>query len=146
MIFRIVADCRFQGDSFSPRLAERKTGLTFVKKNERGEIGRIGRHVGTPIPYGSCSLRAPSEAKTSSVYAGLDWLLDTLDEEKLRLILECGAVDPVLFLGVFYDGQCNFEFNQVQLTKIAKLNVALAISCYEVRPDDEPSLQNDKGV
>jgi hypothetical protein len=130
---RHILRCELQGDHFSPRLAEAKTGLTLVRKNEPGDIGTLGRHKGKPRPYGAASLEAPDDWTWDHKW---DWLLMTLSTH-IETLRQCGADDLVLDLGYFYDGQCNLEFSPLRLGQVAALGIPFAISCYEIGKGEE---------
>ena len=124
------ASCFLQGPSFSPRTVEDSTELFFLEKNEPGEIGQIGRFRNKPIPYGSSTLSPPFQATTENPYYGVEWLIDIILAKRQFLVI-AGAIDIILRLNVYHDGQCNLEFDQGILKKIGDGNIVLTISCYE---------------
>jgi len=126
----ICPRCHFYGNKFSPEKAEKLTGLILDAKNEVGDIGKLGRYKGQPIPYGSASL-SPSKKKIKSGLVEM-WLLKNI-KNNLTLMRSCGADKIWLDYGVFYDEQCNFEFSKEALLLIGSLNIDLLISCYQDR-------------
>lgn len=61
-------------------------------------------------------------------------LIDNLDN--LRL-LEIPAENIKIHIDFFYDGQCNLEYNNEDLEKLAKLGTAFTISCYDNTNEDD---------
>jgi len=130
-MIRLYADAVFSGDTFSPRLAESITGLTFSSKNEPGEIGLNGRYKGLPHPYGMAILKAPfdSATKTTSQMPE-EWIADALTQH-IKDIRSCGATELHVNITVAWKGQCNFGFSEEFLSKIGRLSVHVTVSCYE---------------
>lgn len=132
----IRASCLLSGKTFSPRIAEERTGLRFTKKNELGEIGTIGRYREKPIPYGHAILEAPFDSRTKpGVVMPEEWIVDTISShiEELR---SCGATSIDLDLNVTWQDQCNLAFDAVFLQKLGKLNIDFLLSCYEGSVDE----------
>lgn len=61
-------------------------------------------------------------------------LIDNLDN--LRL-LEIPAENIKIHIDFFNDGQCNLEYNNEDLEKLAKLGTAFTISCYDNTNEDD---------
>jgi len=125
-MINIYQYCILQGDYFSPSLAEAKTGITFSKKNEPGDVGNVGRYRGKSIPYGSAEIIALNEKGNED---SIDFIVNILDKycEVFRL---CGADNIVLHFVISYIDQCDFEFSPEFINKLAKLKIVFAITCY----------------
>lgn len=127
----IISSFHISGERFSPKKAQKKIGLVFNEANEVGSIETLGPNKGKPRMYGSAVLNAPKDLELeSNCYLGIEWIVDNL-EDKINRLINCGADDMYLDIGVFYKNQCNMAFEPELLKKIANLNVAFWISCYE---------------
>jgi hypothetical protein len=126
-----------QGERFSPRLAEAKTGVSLQGKKEPGEIGSVGRYRGQPLPYGTAELTQPERAQSSGDQAQ-NWVLQVLSAH-LDEFRACGATDIVLRLLVEYREQCNLELDADFLEAVGKLRLPLTIAFFEAEPGDEES-------
>ena len=133
MIEEISVSITFQGTKFSPKVAEEETGLHLVNKKEPGDIERIGKYKGTPIPYGACDIEPPDDIDFND---RILWLAELLDG-KLELFYKCGAEEPRLYIGYFYKDQCNLSLSKEELSAISKLGLELCFSCYDMSGDDE---------
>ena len=142
---KLSASCVLSGDSFSPRLAEQRTGLRFTETNEPGEIGIRGRYKGQPRPYGMAILEAPFDNVTrpKSIMPE-EWIVDTITL-CIAELRACGASSIYLNLVVAWKDQCNLGFGSTFLSKLGQLNIDLALSCYEgsagdswTNDDDDP--------
>jgi len=120
----------FYGENFSPANAEKRTGLSFMEKNEVGEIGKSGRFKNKPMPYGSATLMPPLQITSDNADYGIEWLTDTI--AKLYADFEATGVTSItLSAKVFHDGQCNLEFSSQLLKKLGSARIQLTISCVE---------------
>lgn len=119
--------CLLQGDSFSPSLAEERTGLLLVDKNEPGEVAPSGRYNGKALPYGSAMLVLLDDDLEPGASA-----LEPLRALKARLpdLRAVGVTGVSLFLVVAYESQCHFELSPEELVELAGLGVPLAVSCH----------------
>lgn len=52
-------------------------------------------------------------------------------ESTIQPFLDRSLVDPCVYITVGYEDQCNFEITPKQLSRIARLNTTLGITCYE---------------
>jgi hypothetical protein len=127
-MIKLKSSCILQGNNFSPSLAESKTGLSFFKKNEVGEIGDYGRYKNKAMPYGSAEI-CKTEKESSQDNGTIDYVIDILTRyiDVFRL---CHAENIVLHMDVEYDSQCNFELSSDLLAQIANLKIPLTVSCY----------------
>ncbi|PTL84954.1 hypothetical protein [Vitiosangium sp. GDMCC 1.1324] len=116
-----------QGDSFSPSLAEARTGLVLVDKNEPGEVAPSGRYEDKPLPYGSAMLVLLDDDLEPGASS-----LEPLRALRARLpeLRALGATVASLYLVVAYERQCDFALSPEELTEIAALGVPLAVSCH----------------
>ncbi len=119
--------CLLQGNSFSPSLAEARTGLLLVDKNEPGEVAPSGRYDGKALPYGSAMLVLLDDdlAPGSSALEPLRSLKEQLPD--LRAL---GVSDASLFLVVAYEGPCHFTLSPEELLALSGLGLPLAVSCH----------------
>jgi hypothetical protein len=124
---RIAFSCSVQGDAFRPTEAERRTGIQFSEKNEPGEIGKLGRHKGQPIPFGSGTIE--SETTGDAMNGSLSKFLDILKHCVFQW-RELGAEVALLNIDVFYDEQCNLEISEENIAVLSELGLSLALSCY----------------
>ena len=92
---RFLLSCHFLGQSFSPALAERTTGISFSSKNEPGELGTTGRYAGQPRPYGAATLTVdehlPWPTKLDSMVELLARNIDKLREFTASLAIARGS-------------------------------------------------------
>ncbi len=113
------------GKSFSPSLAEIKTGLRFASKNEPGDVGKKGRYRNVPTPHGAARLELSNDN-----YSALQELLGILSKN-INLLRDCGAEEIKYYLTVSYkpeEEQCNLEFDALFLKALGELDVPLLIS------------------
>lgn len=120
-----------QGDHFSPAEAERRTGITLSKKNEPGEIGKRGRYIGKPIPYGSAevALVDPKEDIPGNLIFE-NPLIQTLIQHHATF-RACGATDIYIYMAVGYQDQCNMAFDAKLMKTLGECDIELWVSCYE---------------
>lgn len=124
---KIRASCSIVGEKFSPMAFSKISGVKLIDPNEPGDIGKIGRYKGMPMPYGSASIEVSDKAEED--WSHFDDLLSVV-EGCIEVLRETGAEDISLFISLFHDGQCNFAFTKEQLKRIAVLEVEVPISCY----------------
>jgi hypothetical protein len=119
--------CLLQGDTFSPSLAQARTGLLLVDANEPGEVAPSGRYEGKGLPYGSAMLVLFDEDLEPGASA-----LEPLRALKARLpeLRSLGATGVSLYLVVAYERQCDFTLSPEELTEFAALGLPLAVSCH----------------
>lgn len=117
--------CLFQGEQFSPRKVNLPDGVQFHEVNESGDLGTVGRYKGKPTPFGSASLRFPSDQGTQL----REMLL--LIERIIAPARLAGATEIELYLGVNFVSQCNFEICPEDLEILGRLKIPLLISCVE---------------
>ncbi len=119
--------CLLQGDSFSPSLAEERSGLVLVDKNEPGDVAPSGRYKGEPLPYGSAMLVLLDDdlEPGASVMEPLRALKETLPD-----LRAAGATEATLYLVVAYETQCNFELTPEELVALASVGLPLGVSCH----------------
>ena len=123
--------CRLWGPDLSPIAVEEKTGINFDRKNEPGEIGKMGRYKGDIIPFGNAEIDF-SETGTSADLLSPDApILDTLEKHR-SFFLTAGATEITLIINVFYQEQCNLEQSHKLLKRLAELDVDLLISCQQL--------------
>jgi hypothetical protein len=119
--------CLLQGDGFSPSLAEARTGLVLLDKNEPGEVAPSGRYAGKPLPYGSAMLVLLDDdlEPGASALAPLQALKQRLPEFRAA-----GATELSLYLVVAYERQCDFGFSPEELSALSALGLPLGVSCH----------------
>ena len=130
-LLEIEGYCRLWGETFSPKIAERKTGIRFDRKNEPGENGTIGRYKGRPIPYGSAEIDFKNDGDSADLFSPGARILDIL-KDHLPSFQAAGVKEAVLNVNVFYKEQCNIEQSPELLRRLAGLGVALNISCQQI--------------
>jgi hypothetical protein len=120
--------CCIQGESFSPLAAQKISDLPLSEQCEVGQLGKVGRFQGKPIPYGACVLRF---AEMNSLPYGprLEQMIGSL-EKNIDSLRKCGAQDFILRLVVSYKTQCNLEFSPLEMIKLAVMGIQFTISCY----------------
>lgn len=118
--------CLLQGDSFSPSLAESRTGLVLLDQNEPGDVAPSGRYEGKALPYGSAMLVLLDDDLEPGASA-----LEPLRALKERLpeLRELGATVS-LFLVVAYERECHFALSPEELAELAGLGLPLSVSCH----------------
>lgn len=127
MISKIDPSILFKGASFSPALAEKITGLLLENKIEVGEMLKEGKDLGKISEFGQATLLAPQDILEEEK---LLWLLTAL-ESKLDTFYELGAEETRIYVGYFYEDQCNITLTKEEIKILAKLDIDLWVSCYE---------------
>lgn len=119
--------CLLQGDTFSPALAQARTGLVLVDPNEPGEVAPSGRYDDVVLPYGSAMRVLLDDDLAPGVSA-----LEPLRELKAALpeLRAAGATQVTLYLVVAYQGACDFGLSAEELAALADLGLPLAVSCH----------------
>ncbi len=80
-MIRIRANILFHGDSFFPSRVEKELNISFINKKEPGEIGKLGKYKGVPLPYGSADLSPPNEIPWNE---RIIWLINAV-KDKINL-------------------------------------------------------------
>jgi hypothetical protein len=122
------------GESYSPALVEKDTIIKFSYKNEKGDIGKRGKYKEKPLPYGSSSIKPPSNLIDEN--EKLLWLIDILKKHKEK-ILKCGATDMTFHIAINYQFQCNFDFKPIFLKEIGELNIPFTITCVNMTNESD---------
>jgi hypothetical protein len=122
--------CILYGENFSPAEAERRTGIKLSKTNAPGEIAPRGRYRGKPYPYGSAELRELDESQQGLPDLEKSLVVDVLTAN-IEAFRGCGATDIWIDIAVGYEDQCNLEFTPSFLTKVARLGIPVALTCYQ---------------
>jgi hypothetical protein len=118
--------CLLQGDTFSPSLAQERTGLLLVDANEPGEVAPSGRYEGRALRYGSAMRVLLDEDLAPGASS-----LAPLRELKARLPeLRALGATASLYLVVAYERQCDFALSPEELAELAALGLPLAVSCH----------------
>ena len=117
-----------RGDKFSPRKVLLPPGYCFERSNEPGEIGVSGRFKNIPIPFGAAQLSFSGKEN--------NWFEEQLGlfETILSSLRAAGGDDIRLLITIEYEGQCNWEISAAGVAQLAKLNVPLLLTCYELEP------------
>ena len=132
MIDSLKLSILFRGKNFSPKEAERVTGIELSKKLEVGDIAPFGRYRGQAVPYGTGILIVPDKVPNAE---RLEWLVSLLDKH-LEKIYKLGAEPTHIYAGYFYKDQCNFLFTKKEMLEISKLDIDFHISCYDISDDE----------
>lgn len=114
------------GSHFSPAQVGWRDRHYVQDANEVGEIGKVGRYAGMPIPYGSCALALVQQPGS---WLELARLLSALESDIVE-IRRFGGNDITMYCNIFYEEQCNFEFSREELSSICNMEIDLAISCF----------------
>jgi len=133
MINELRLSVLLRGEKFSPKEAEKVTGLNLQDKLEVGAIAPRGRFRGKPVPYGSAQLEVPDNIPYGE---RLLWIIEVLGKH-LSSFYSMGAETTRIYAGYFYKDQCNFGFGKDELQALAKLNIDFDISCYDITEDEE---------
>jgi hypothetical protein len=124
---RFKYSCHFWGEKFSPKLVSKRTKLLFDEAEEVGQIGKVGKYRNKPQPYGASVIRVPDNVKNDRK---IEWLAKQI-KPKLSAIRKCGATDIYVDVAIYHDGQCNFEFDPLEMKLLSDLGLSFAISVYE---------------
>ena len=127
-MIKIQPKILFQGESFSPKLAEDKLNIVFSEKLEVNEIATRGRYKDKPLPYGSSVIEPPDNVFWND---RISWLCDFLTD-KIEIIKSCGATSIELSVAYYYVDQCNCYLTKEEISKIFRLQIPLSFSVYEV--------------
>ena len=121
------------GERFSPSSIKESSGLKFKDKNEVGDIGKLGRYKGKPIPYGSASIYVekifPIEESEDGELIPDNFI--KLVEDNISNFKAAGATDIELRLSIFWKDQCNYDFSPKLIKRIGNLDIPFLVSCYE---------------
>ena len=118
---------RATGRGFSPTSVEGRTRIVFSKKNEQGDLGRLGRYRGLPTPYGSAELASEAEADLLSPNNDFFRAVEVL----APACEAAGATEMHLHLDVAFREQCNLEIGPAFISAVARLGMTLTMSCYQ---------------
>ncbi len=116
-----------QGDAFSPTAAARATGVAFTRSNEPGDLGTKGNYLGQPRPYGSAELEGPAEADLEVPHAATFAAVECL----APACVAAGADSLRLHIDVAYVDQCNLELGPAFVEALARLGIAITLTCFE---------------
>jgi hypothetical protein len=131
-----VASFHISGDHFSTAKAQMMTGLVFSKKHEVGENETIGPNKGKPSNYGSAVLHAPKDIAENHTYAGLEWVVDNV-KDNIKVLLECGAEDMYLDIGVFTRINATWHLNLNYLRKYQALMSLFGLVVMKIMSNDK---------
>jgi hypothetical protein len=127
-----------KGDTFSPELAEAKSGINFDSKIEPGDIGETGLYRGRPTPHGYAQKAWPDdEVELVSPHIDFFAAITKLD----LAATTAGADDRVIHLDVKYGNQCNLEFSPSFVKRLALLDLTVTVSC----SSDPEEVAKDEG-
>jgi hypothetical protein len=122
---KCTASFRAHGEGFSPKSAERLTGLFFSKRNERGDLGTSGRASGQPLAYGSGELAVAMDLTAP------DPLFFAAVENLVPACLSSGATDMLLHIDVEYTDQCNMEMSPAFVVALSRLGIPVTMTCFQ---------------
>lgn len=120
------------GDQFKPSLID----FAFTESHDPGDIAKLGRYRGQPMPYGSASIHVPIHIPNGE---RIKYIVDIA----LRLLPElqrAGATEWHVDIGRFYSTQCNEEYSAEEISLLAQLRCPLLYSAYLVSEEDESKL------
>jgi hypothetical protein len=116
-----------RGDTFSPELAEAKSGINFDSKIEPGDIGKTGLYRGRPKPHGYAQKAWPDD-EVDLVSPHIDFFAAIT---KLDLAATAAGADHrLIHLNVIYGNQCNLEFSPSFVKSLALLDLTVTVTCY----------------
>lgn len=128
MITRLSASLHLKGDDFSPGLLASTLSVEFCQQNEKGDLAKHGKYKIEGYPFGWAQLKAPS---CIDQFKAIQHLADFVIAH--RAILDNhGVTERYLYVGYFYEDQCNFEFSESEVEAIASAGLSFGISCYDV--------------
>ena len=118
--------CLLRGNTFSPSLAEARTGLVLVDKNEPGEVAPSALYAAEAPPHGGATLVLLDDDLEPGASA-----LEPLRVLQARLpeLRALGVTEVSLLLVVLYEGECHFALSSGELAALSGLGVPLAVSC-----------------
>jgi len=120
--------CDIQGKNFDPH--EFDIDHQFLEsRNKRGELNKRGK----PYSFGFCQIK--SNLNSLDEIKMMNHLLELLNNLDFE-IGKHGIEEINILLSVYYEKQCNLEFNPSLLEKIANRNISLLVSCYKVEEGD----------
>lgn len=107
------------GERFTPS----KVPAQYSSAHDPGVIGSVGRHRGSPVPYGSADFDVPEEVEEKIAYV----------HERvfpfLAAMRDAGADAFWLHITYHYDSQCALGFSKDELRMILDLDCELHIDC-----------------
>ena len=118
-------DIQFKGEKFSPSTLRKLTKWNIESLVESGEIGKIGRYKGIPVPYGIGYLQITPSDKVIEKYT------KKLIEKKKEL--EASNVEEIVFdIDASKYSTLNFSLNKELLHSLSQLNARVE---FHQRPD-----------
>jgi hypothetical protein len=125
------------GDWFSPTKTEKRTGLRFTAKRERGQISDLGVYRGRPLPYGDASLDY-GEVVDCSDPVFLEWLSQI--KHAIPEFRDAGAEKIELDFLVAYKYQCNLDAESDFFIALGQLGIPVTMSCWVDESLPEPEI------
>lgn len=111
--------------------------FAFTESNDPGDIGKIGRYKGEPIPYGSIEIKVSNNIDYMDRLIHLTRVVKSL----LPQIITAGATDMYFDIARF-DATTVFNegYSTEQLSALASLNCDVHYSAYTVSEEEEAKL------
>ena len=113
-----------QGDRFTPS----SVSAPFTKSHDPGVIGKRGRYIGVPIPYGMAEFDVPEEEKEKIRY------LHRLVVPHLSAIKAAGADVLRIHISYGYADQCSLAFSRDEIQMLAEMDCDIPIDCWKGEP------------
>jgi hypothetical protein len=113
------------GENFYPSKISSIIDVHFENEISPGDIGRIGRYKGKPIPYGSASINAPN-----GIINPIRWILHNI-KDKIQIIRNYGGDDIQLNVAYYYNAQCNCELGLDEIALLSEMKIPFVFSVYE---------------
>jgi len=133
MISKLLASIKLQGADFSPSTLSADLAIDFNDQNEKGDLAKYGRYAESGYPFGWANIVAPESVdQFDSIY-----YLAKLVRDARPLFDKHGIDDRYLYVGYFYEDQCNFEFSEEEINMISEAGLSFGISCYDVTEDNK---------
>jgi len=126
--------CTISGDSFRSDEAERRTGITFWHRHNRGDPHPSPKAPDNWMYENGGGILSFGRSLAFQPLSNDDKLLDMLDRH-IDTFRECGATDVDISLTIGYRQQCNLAFTTEELQRVTTLGATLEISCVDLEEE-----------
>ncbi len=111
-------DIQFKGKGFSPRLFAEKMELPVTALVESGELGKVGRYKGKPVPYGIGLLKIEPNSTAVHQYA------EILSRKK-NLLNSCSVEEIVFDVDATSKAMENISIDSETLKQLTAINARI---------------------
>ncbi len=126
MIMRTQISFVASGKTFRPSTID----VPFSEREDPGDIGKLGRYRGVPVPIGSASFNVPESEEEGIRY------LHGLVFPLIPVLRASGATDFFIHITYQYDHQCALGYDAEEMRMLADFGCEVMIDCWRHDDDD----------